>query len=122
MPAGEASKAAPPAQAGRGSAPEGVTDPPYLLLVEGAAGGDAEQAEDLRRIFRRHLHEALERNLPADHARGVGQRDALLHAGETVSPPTHPVRFPALDTELHVWDGRVDLVVPVDLVDAARAA
>ena len=36
-----------------------------------------------------------------------------FHAGERVQPPTKALRLPGLDTELRVWDGRVDFAVPV---------
>jgi len=34
-------------------------------------------------------------------------------AEETIKPPTHALALPGLDTELQVWDGRVDFVIPV---------
>ena len=36
-----------------------------------------------------------------------------LVTGEMVKPPTHALALPGLDTELRVWDGRVDFVIPV---------
>ena len=31
---------------------------------------------------------------------------------ETIKPPTHPLQLKELGIELHVWDGRVDFVLP----------
>ena len=36
-----------------------------------------------------------------------------LNTNETTRMPTRPLRLPGLDTELQVWEGRVDFVIPV---------
>jgi peroxiredoxin len=63
-----------------------------------------------------HIYdEPVPQGMVATHIEVSGPEGLCL--GDVRKPPTRPLQLPGLDMELQVWDGQVDLVIPMSVDD-----